>query len=127
MEYLQLLHDVTIWTKGLRTIHYLVDTPFFRDVWKRATDEEQKKAIEAIKSCKKEAVLTWVYSQPSLSYADMPWSLLTATAQMRSVKYYSRMSRVEMVSILEEMDNVKKSKEAGNTPCIAGGTTGSAS
>ena len=94
----------------MRNIKHLIETKEFQKIWDEATGEEQDEATKYIQAFSKTELTRWLQLHESISYGEKSWSALMHYAKERSIKNYSRLSRIELIHALERWDkkNVKQ-------------------
>jgi len=86
-----------------RRIQAIVETPKFVEAYKKASKEDLEKLDIIIEKCDPEELNEWVKGFRE-GYDYMTKTELRFEAMKKRVKYYSRKSREELVTILKEME-----------------------
>jgi len=112
----QLCLEVDKKTNSVRNIQNLVNTATFKHVWDNSDAIHQSKAREAIKACDKKALNSWMMMHSSIELGEKPWKALIEHAKWYQIPNYSRLSRVELITALKEVERKgtsEHSKRAG--------------
>ena len=88
-----------------RSIYSYVWGDKFGRLWEYATPEEKKNIIQAVNDIDKEALLKWMVRLSSKEIGDMNCEQLRKLAQEMSIKGYSRMTKIELVSHINQEQN----------------------
>ena len=86
-----------------RRMQNIAESDKFRDAYNRSSEDDKKRLDTIINAVDPESLNNWIKSIRS-SYDDMTKTDLRYLAMQKRVKYYSRKSKEELITILTEMD-----------------------
>ena len=92
----------------LRSIEGLVSSILFERLWSDSTMKQRKEAIEYIKTEARKKLITWTQTHESLDIAELPFARLKALARKLCVRNYSRLSKLELIRAIKEVENGSK-------------------
>ena len=90
-----------------RSIEHLIMQEKFQRLWDESNDEERANIEQAVDNLDRVTILKWLKRHPSLDYGEMDIRTLRQFARESGIRYYSRLSKPELIFALERIKNEK--------------------
>lgn len=85
----------------VRSIENIISKPGFAKVWDKSSDEDKSLVVLLVSANDKIGVNKWYNKHKSLALADRSLNQLKDIAQKLRIPNYSRLSKLEIVSIIK--------------------------
>lgn len=92
----------------LRSVEHVIHQSLFERLWTDSSEEERVVAEVYINAGNRQRLVNWIRNHKSIDYGEMTLQQLRRVGNIMAVPNYSRLSKIELLSAIEEEKRYEK-------------------
>lgn len=92
----------------LRSVEGVTSSILFERLWSDSNNRQREEVLEYIENGNRISILAWLRSHESLDIAEVPFSRLKELSRKYHIRNYSRLTKVELIRAIKEIEDGSK-------------------